>query len=375
MLDLPLHRYAAVQSRWASPENFKAGKGYAGQAGRGRKGKPAVPIKPGETLIIAESNGSPGCVHRIWATIENRRPVRLRGLRVDMYWDGCAKPAVSAPFGDFFGHTLGRMSTFASALFSSPEGRSFNCYVTMPFRTGMKITVTNELDVLQPRIFFDVDFTLGDDHPADTLYFHTSWRRENPTRLLRDFEILPKVQGKGRFLGCHLGVRADMNRYLDTWWGEGEVKVYLDGDDALPTLCGTGTEDYIGTGWGQEFYAHAYQGCTLADRGRMQYGFYRLHVPDPIYFHQDVRVTIQQIGWGPREKLQQIVDQGTVLYMGESPVDLAAEGSLFERADDWCACAYFYLDTPTSNLPPLAPASERTADLILPEEAGKRLDQ
>lgn len=369
------HHVPNLESRWSSPENFKAGKGYAATSGGGRKGKPSVPIAPGETLTLAESNSHPGTIRRIWATIHRRIPNQLRGLRLDMYWDGASKPAVSVPFGDFFGHTLGRMVTFESALFSSPEGRSFNCLIPMPFRTGMKITLTNETNVTQPHLFFDVDFTLGDDHSDNTLYFHAFWHRQNPTTLLKDFEILPKTPGKGRFLGAHLGVRADTSKYLDTWWGEGEVKAYLDGDSANPTLCGTGTEDYIGTGWGQGRYATAYQGCTLADHPRMQFGFYRLHVPDPIFFHQDIRVTIQQIGWAPQDKLKEIAAKGTSLQIGRNPVDLTAPGSLFERQDDWCATAYFYLDKPANDLPPLQHLHDRTAHLLPPEEAGKRLDQ
>ena len=144
--------------------------------------------------------------------------------------------------------------------------------------------------------FYDVNFTLGDAHGPDTGYFHAHFRRENPTQLRRDFEILPLVQGRGRFLGCTLGAIADMARYGTSWWGEGEVKMFLDGDGDSPTLCGTGTEDYIATGWGQGQYAHLWHGCPIADHEHMHYSFYRLHGPDPIYFYQHLRVTIQQIG-------------------------------------------------------------------------------
>lgn len=355
-----------VETRWASPENPAGEKGKAAQTNAGRKGRPAVPIQPGESLTLAEVRGRSGTVRRIWATINDRSPEMLRGLRIDMYWDGADKPAVSAPFGDFFGTGLGRMAAFQSAAFASPEGRSFNCYLPMPFRKGMKIVVTNESGKLLNAIFYDVDYTLGDRHGAEVLYFHAHWRRESPTTIQRDFEILPRIAGKGRYIGSNIGVIASRHLYASSWWGEGEVKVYLDGDTELPTLSGTGTEDYIGTGWGQGQYAHLYQGCHVADCAGMRYGFYRYHIPDPVYFHKDIRVTIQQIGYMGEDAM------GTIYKAGQPPVYQAGpgqvrkempEGGLFERQDDWSSCAYFYLDQPVNPLPALAPVSERVKGL------------
>lgn len=364
---------AGVRTRWASPENPSAAPGSGGRVADGRKGRACVPIAPGESLTLAQIAGTSGTVRRIWITIRDRRPVMLRGMRIDIHWDGSDKPAVSAPLGDFFGQPLGRMVAFQSALFSSPEGRSFNCCLPMPFRSGMKIVVTNETDQRQPMFFYDVDFTVGDAHGEDALYLHAHWRRENPTTLLRDFEVLPHVTGRGRFLGAFYGAIADTERYLNTWWGEGELKVFLDGDAALPTLCGTGTEDLIGTGWGQGRYDHLHQGCHLADGERMQYGFYRLHLPDPIYFHRDIRATIQQIGWTGHDTLKQMRDKGESVMMHGKPLP-DGTGGLFERQDDWCACAFFYLDRPANDLPALAPPAERTAGLYEPPNANRRMD-
>ena len=207
----------------------------------------------------------------------------------------------------------------------------------MPFLTGMKITITNESGKTENAFFYDIDYTTGDRLPSGILYLHAYFHRENPTTLVKDFEILPEVHGKGRYLGCNIGVIADMEKYGKKWWGEGEVKVYMDGDKQFPTLCGTGTEDYIGTGWGQGQFNNLYQGCILADGDNYHYCFYRLHIPDPVYFHSDARVTIQQIGYG--------------------------DNGLFERQDDWSSCVWFYLDKPTDDLPALAPAAERTAGL------------
>jgi len=369
-----------VQTRWASPENWDAAKGAAGQVLNGRKGSPSFPLKAGESKVLAHAENTSGTIRRIWVTINDRSPQMLRGLRLDLYWDGTGRPAVSAPLGDFFGQGLGRCITFQAALFSNPEGRSFNCCVPMPFRTGMKIVVTNETDTDLPMFFYDVNYTVGDAHGDRCSYLHAHWRRERPTTLKRDYEFLPTVQGRGRFLGVNVGVIADTVTYFKSWWGEGECKIYLDGDDALPTLCGTGTEDYIGTAWGQGQYAHLHQGCHLADHENCQYTFYRYHIPDPVYFQQDIRVTMHQIGcWGP-DTAKQLRDAGReLLGTNGAPVDLdqavADDGyGLFERQDDWSSCAYFYLDQPSTDLPALAPLEARVAGLLGSADSQARVD-
>lgn len=285
-----------VETRWASPENPGGERGKGATANGGRKGAAFFPLAAGESRTLAEVKAGSGVVRRLWMTLNDRSPKMLRGLKLEMYWDGAAVPAVSAPVGDFFGIGLGRIVPFQSALFSSPEGRSFNASVPMPFRHGMRIVLTNETDTPQPQVYYDVDYTLGDRLPAEALYFHAHFRRENPTTLQSDYEILPRVAGRGRYLGTNIGVIVNA-RYGTTWWGEGEVKIYLDGDRDLPTLAGTGTEDYIGTGYGQGAYSHLYQGAPIADQDKRRYAFYRLHVNDPVYFRKEVRVTIQQIGF------------------------------------------------------------------------------
>ena len=354
-----------VETRWASPENPEAAKGAAAQANAGRKGRSNIPVKAGESVTLAEFRGSSGTVRRIWATINDRSPQMLRGLKIEVFWDGAAKPAVSAPFGDFFGTGLGQMTAFESAFFANPEGRSFLCFIPMPFRSGMKIVVTNESGKDLRSLYYDVDCTLGDKHPAGALYFHAHWRRENPTEIQKDFELLPPVEGKGRFLGVNVGVIANQKLYGKSWWGEGEVKVYLDGDKEFPTLSGTGTEDYIGTGWGQGRYANLYQGCHIADRDNMKYCFYRYHVPDPIFFRKQIRVTIQQMGYMGLNEAGVVYSSGEKVYTaGPGLVErkMLSTG-LYERRDDWSSCAYFYLDRPESGLPPIAPAEARMKGL------------
>lgn len=368
-----------VQTRWATAENPKSLKGSGGRSHGGRKGTPCYSLAPGESQVVAEVQNKSGMVRRIWSTItpcwpqapadvQERLGLMLRGLRIDAYWDGQEKPAVSAPLGDFFGHCVGKMSTFESALFSSPEGRSFNCHIPMPFKMGMKIVVTNETEFALEALFFEVDYTVGEAWSDDVIYFHAHWRRENPTELQKDFEILPQLNGAGRYLGTHIGVIGDTEKYLSSWWGEGEVKVYLDGDTDYPTLCGTGTEDYIGTGWGQGQYSLAYQGCHLADNERQVFCFYRLHIPDPVYFRKDIRVTIQQIGAGSPGVYKAFKTRRQVLHRtGHGLIEMDwntdEDTPLFERQDDWSCCTYFYLNSPVNNLPPLSPLAERIADL------------
>ena len=340
-----------VKTRWASAENPKGIKGEGGIANGGRKGSASLKLKAGESKILAEAYQTSGMVHRIWITINERTPEMLRGIKLKMYWDAAATPAVNVPIGDFFNQGLGKMSTFENHFFSSPEGRSFNCYVPMPFRKSMKIEVTNETESDLDMFFYDIDYTIGDPIDKNVLYFHAFFNQQNPTILKNDYEILPQMEGKGRFLGTNISVKVNETEYARVWWGEGEVKIYLDGDDEYPTLCGTGTEDYIGTGWGQGQYDNQYQGCTIADGTDFEYAFYRYHVPDPVYFYEDIKVTIQQIGYANGEGIKKLANlKGTIYKAGEvmEPVDFEEEMSylFFERRDNYSSCAYFYLNRP-----------------------------
>jgi hypothetical protein len=358
-----------VESRWASAENPQGAKGQGGLTAEGRKGRPSVLLKAGATQTLAEAAGTSGTIRRIWLTVNQRSPQTLRELKIEFFWDGAGKPAVSVPLGDFFGVGLGQMAAFQSALFADPEGRSFNCAVPMPFRTGMKVLLVNESSVDIEMLFYDVDYTVGDRHGDDVLYFHAWFNRENPTELCRDYTILPRVVGRGRFLGVNVGIIADQQHYFQSWWGEGEVKMYLDGDAAHPTLAGTGSEDYVGSGWGLGTFSHPYQGCTYADQASQSFCFYRYHVPDPVFFHSDIRVTIQQIGcWDPKSSAQ--------FRAAQRPIPATSPGQdvnwddpqlprygLYERRDDVSSCAYFYLDRPVTDLPALPPAKDRSRGL------------
>ena len=310
-------------------------------------------------------------------------------VRLDMYWDGAEKPAVSAPIGDFFGVGLGLNAAFDSELFSNPEGRSFNFRIPMPYRQSAKVVVTNE-SPYYVLFWYDINYLEVPGHADDMMYFHAFWNRDLKTELGKDYEILPRVNGVGRYIGTNIGVIGDP-AYQGTWFGEGEVKIYLDGDNTLPTLVGTGTEDYIGSGWGQGAYYGQSQGSLISDNVNDIYAFYRYHIADPVYFHKDCRVTIQQMGATSAQRVKEMAENGAdiqliaMLDLKGSPdilkitspapehislldmepvpriqdLDVRDKGGYFYRRDDVSATAYFYLDKPSSNLPELPPLELR----------------
>lgn len=374
--------------RWISPENPTGAPGKGGRENHGAKGHAFETIAVDASLEIATIHGA-GTIDRIWMTIEDRSPEALRGLRFEIFWDDANTPAVSAPLGDFFLHGAGEMVPVESALLSSPEGRSFLSTIPMPFRRGARIVMTNESGRPVNLIFFDVNYRALRRQPANMLYFHAWWSRDQATELGQDFRILPRIGGRGRFLGASVTVLTNPV-YRKTWWGEGAVKIFLDGDRTLPTLVGTGTEDYIGTAWGQGAFVNRYQGAPIASwdqEGR--WTFYRFHIPDPIFFERDAEVTLQMMG-GARKNivldLQQAgaplipvtIDPGSrtnfqQLLMRDPPVPLS-DASLpdghtnFYRSDDVAAVAYFYLDRPENGLPAIAPAAERMSGLRHPPD-------
>lgn len=382
-----------VKTRWISPENPTGEKGKAGMTNKGAKGNAFYIIQPGTTQTLMDVQGA-GIVQRMWmsGTIA-RNAEQRRGVIINMYWDGSEKPAVSAPIGDFFGVGLGMMANFDSELFSSPEGRSFNFTIPMPYRKGAKIEVVNESSS-QVLFWYDINYIEMERVPNDAMYFHAYWSRNLKTELGKDFQILPKLTGTGRFLGTNVGVIGDKG-YLGSWFGEGEVKVFLDGDLDHPTLQGTGTEDYIGTGWGQgEYYSHRF-GSLVSNKEHDIYAFYRYHTADAVFFHENIMVTIQQMGNSNRDNMRKMITSGMeilpvwnletygqdilnakgkpvehIRFLDmESPPDVMSDefppgGSTnYYRRDDVSATAYFYLDKPTNMLPPIAPVEIRLKDM------------
>ena len=361
-------------STLSSFENLNGLKGEGGKTNNSAKGNAFEGLKSEQSKVLLEVEG-PGIIQRMWFTLRYRSPEMMRSIRLRIYWDGESKAAVDVPFGDFFGYGLSEVVKFESALFSNPEGRSFNCMIPMPFRISAKVVLTNESTRDIPEVFYDIDFIRLDQLEEEALYFHAFWTRQKTSDLGVDFEFLPEIEGKGKFLGVNMGVNADP-AYGSTWWGEGEVKMYLDNDGEFPTINGTGTEDYIGTAWGLGQFTNLYQGCTVANDSTRQYAFYRFHIPDIIGFHENFRATIQQIGGGMRDEIRSLLKNDVKL----EPVSLAATNGFtrlyenpkdifdtdfpdgwvnFYRIDDYSATSYFYLNKPSTSLNELPNISVR----------------
>lgn len=330
----------SVESRSISYENRAGEKGAGGKAasnlGIGRKGSPSVRIAAGATFELCDIKG-PGVIRHIWMTTPGE-PVNLRSLVVRAYWDGQEHPSIECPLGDFMGIAHGRVEAYQSAVHSVGHKAGMNFWLPMPFAKRSRLTLTN--DGKNPSaLFYQIDYTTNEKLPSRRLgRLHVLFRRENPTTLKKDFELLPPRKGSGRFIGSIIGIRP----LSENWWGEGEVKVYLDGDTEFPTICGTGSEDYVGLSWGMQQTPFLYNGCSLNKDGYVC--MYRWHLPDPIYWKKDCRVTIQQIGWR----------QG-----------------LYERQDDWSCATFWYEPIPSEKLPPMPGVEDRTANIAPPPKKGK----
>ncbi len=249
-----------LDSRAVTFENPTGARGAGGAAHGSRKGAPSRRIESGEKVVLADLEG-PGTIRHVWMTFPPARPERMRALVLEVFYDGAAEPSISVPALDFFGLPHGRPAPYVSALLSAQEGRGFNAYLPIPFRRRIKIELTNA----SPRptvLYYQLDYTLERNLAPETGLLHVSFRRENPTRLKRDFTIAAGLRGPGRFLGCSVGVRTLPQKNF-AWYGEGELKIFKDGDGALPTICGTGLEDYVGTAWGMGAHFALYGGVPL----------------------------------------------------------------------------------------------------------------
>ncbi len=310
-----LSRLSKAQTRSVSPENFTGEKGKAGMStdgaalsaardlGQGWKVSPYVIIPPKSTFVLADVKGQ-GAVQQIWMTPSGTW--RFAILRI--YWDGEAEPSVECPLGDFFACGWGRYAQISSLAVCVNPGRAFNCYWEMPFRKSFKMTLENIADD-KFTIYYQINYALT-GVPADAAYFHAQFRRVNPLPYKSVYTILDGVKGWGHYVGTYMAWGVNNNG----WWGEGEIKFFMDGDKEFPTIAGTGTEDYFcgsydfdtkrpdGTVQYTEFTT-PYAGLAQVIRGDGHYdviqrfGLYRWHIADPIRFEKDLKVTIQALGW------------------------------------------------------------------------------
>jgi len=305
-----LPRLSNAQTRSISPENFTGEKGKGGMStdglaanaardlGQGWKVSPYVHIKPHETFVLAEITGS-GAIQQIWMTPTGN----WRYSIIRFYWDGETEPSVEAPVGDFFACGWGKYAQVNSLPVCVNPGSAFNCYWVMPFRKSCKITLEN-LDDNQMTLYYQINYTLT-EVPEDAAYFHAQFRRVNPVPYKDVFTILDGVKGQGHFVGTYMCWGSNSTG----WWGEGEIKFFIDGDKRFPTICGTGTEDYFCGSYGfvaddkYKEYSTPFAGMpqVISPDGlwssQQRFGLYRWHIMDPVRFQNDLKVTIQALGW------------------------------------------------------------------------------
>jgi hypothetical protein len=307
-----LSRLSNAKTRSISAENFTGEKGKAGMAtegtgkacardlGQGWKISPSIRIASGETFVLANVSAS-GAIQHIWMT-----PTGIwRDCILRFYWDGSAEPSVECPVGDFFACGWGEYASLVSLPVCVNPGSAFNCYWEMPFRKGFRITAENR-STEEMTLYYQIDYTLT-DVPEDAAYFHAQFRRVNPLPYKDVYTILDGVRGKGHYVGTYMAWGVNNSG----WWGEGEIKFFMDGDQEFPTICGTGTEDYFcGSYDFEDQKTHQYKEFTTPFVGLSQvirpdgvyhsqqrFGMYRWHIMDPIRFENDLKVTIQALGW------------------------------------------------------------------------------
>lgn len=330
-----LYRLSDANTRSISPENFTGEKGKGGMAdpkneernvanarhaardlGQGWKVNPFIIINPKETFTLAEIDES-GCIQHIWMTPTGNW--RFSILRI--YWDDEKEPSVECPVGDFFGMGWGEYAHLNSLAVCVNPGSAFNSYWQMPFRKKCKITMENLADAPM-RLYYQIDYSLT-EVPEDAAYFHAQFRRTNPVPYKDVYTIVDGIKGKGHYVGTYMAWQVNNNR----WWGEGEIKFFMDGDKQFPTICGTGTEDYFCGSYnfdrGGKYieFSTPYAGLHQVIRpdgtyrANQRFGMYRWHITDPIRFEKDLKVTIQDLGWrADRRYLAQRSDISSVAF-------------------------------------------------------------
>jgi hypothetical protein len=339
-------RLSAARTRSISPENFDGAAGAGGMAtegtgaepsrelGRGWKVSPSVRIAPGATFTLADIRDQ-GAIQHIWLTTHKQN---WRRLILRAYWEDDARPAIEAPVGDFFCQGWGEFAQINSQPVAVNPHGGFNCYWPMPFRTAARLTLENLSDQ-EVTVYYQITYTLT-EVPEGTGYLAAQWRRSNTLAYKEVHTLLDGVRGGGHYVGTYLAWGVNNNG----WWGEGEIKFYLDGDREWPTICGTGTEDYFGGAWNFDVPGEGYTAFSTPFlglpqiirpdglyRSQMRFGMYRWHVMDPIRFADDLRVTIQALGWRAQR-------DGQRRYLA--------------LQDDIASTAFFYSAATSQDLPP-----------------------
>ena len=335
-----MSRLSTARTRSVSPENPTGAKGAGGTAtegtgaeaardlGPGWKVSPSIEIAAGTTAVLADLAG-PAVIRHIWLTTH---PRHWRSLLLRMHWDDAQPAAVAVPVGDFFCQGWGEYAPVSSVPVTVAPYGGCNAYWEMPFAGHALLTLEN-IGADAANVYFQIDYEVG-PLPPDTAYLHATWRRSNPLPYQQPHAILDGVTGAGHYVGTYLAWGSNNSG----WWGEGEVKFYLDGDDAHPTICGTGTEDYFGGAWNFDVPGQGYQPYTTAFlglpqvlrpdgqyRSQQRFGMYRWHLPDPVRFGTDIRVRVQALGWRSGGRYLPLRDDiaSTAFWYGRQPHGVA----------------------------------------------------
>ncbi len=336
-----LGRPIMAKSRSISAENFTGEKGGGGRAiegtgapmanaaglGVGWKVSPSIWLPAHEEFVLADIEGE-GTITHIWCTAD---PVLWRRLILEMYWDDAETPAVRVPLGDFFCNGWCERTLVNSLAIAVNPAGGFNCYFPMPFKKNAKIILKNLSDK-DALFYYQVDYLL-EELDDEIAYFHVQWNRSSPLASRQVHTLLDNVKGKGYYIGTYMAWQSNHTG----WWGEGEFKFYLDGDEEFPTICGTGTEDYFGGAWNFDIggtyqdYSTPYLGLPQIIRpdglyrSQQRFGMYRWHINDPICFEEDITVTVQALGWREVQK------------------------EYLTLKDDIASTAYFYTNIPAAH--------------------------
>ncbi len=319
----------AELSETSQPEVEKIGQVWEGPNGCARelgqkwKVRPCIKLPAQSTTTIMDVAG-PGYIQHIWITFTDKR---YRDQIIRIYWDGEETPSVECPIGDFFCSGFNtRVNVTALPINVNPSG-AFNSYFPMPFRKHCKVTVENRHVDSLSHFFYAITFAQM-AVPVDAAYFHAQFRRTNPLKYGDDYVIVDGIKGHGHYVGTYMAWQQNNAG----WWGEGEVKFFIDGDGEFPTLCGTGTEDYFGGAWCfGATYSAPFLGYPLGDVANKvggRHGLYRFHIMDPVRFETDLKVTMQAIGW-------------------------RSEGRYLPLQDDIASVAYWYQTEPHGAFPEL----------------------
>lgn len=367
----PSYLWPGYETRSATFENPTAARSGGGTAFEGRKGAPNRLLRPGERVVLCDLEG-PGRLCHLWMTVaplaEASLPHVLRAQVLEAFYGSMTEPSISVPACDYFGAVHGVAAPFASAVCAANEGMGWASRVPLPFSERLRLEYENASSA-PVILYYQADFLMG-PVPDGCGVLHASFRRENPTVLRRDFTIVDELAGPGRFFGWTGGVRVLDDR---RWWGEGEVKVFLDGE-TQPTICGTGTEDHLDSAWGLGSFSAPESGAPLVvgeGRGRDRHrlvSLYRWHLSDPVLFRESVRVTVQQIGaaiFGAGEEQAYEDFKASVTPAGMGWLEGVVPGQhafgLYERSDDWCATSFVYCASP--QCVPRVDVALATADL------------